>query len=145
MFTGVVLLYVKRVFMSLCKLAINLVPFVATRPFYSPRSNSYIKTHDPTSGLKWLAPYTITRVLLSRCSKWWLLWCGECSILSNRTTIIVTTRGCQQHVVVSSCTVAACWHATPALPATAALCQTRAPLISHCNIVIRVCIGNTWA
>jgi hypothetical protein len=34
---------------------------MAVRSFYSPRSDNYIKTRGPTSGPKWLAPYTVAR------------------------------------------------------------------------------------
>jgi hypothetical protein len=78
--------------------------------------------------LKWLAPYTVTRVLLARYNKWWLPWCGKCSILLGHTTIVATIRGGQQPVVVGGCTVADCWHATPALPVTAILVRRVCPL-----------------
>jgi hypothetical protein len=48
--------------------------------------------------------------------------------MSGRNTTVATTRGSQQPVMVGSCTVATCWHITPALPVTAALVKCVTPL-----------------
>jgi hypothetical protein len=48
--------------------------------------------------------------------------------MSGHNTTVATTKGSQQTVMVGSCTLAACWHITPALPDTAALVKCVTPL-----------------
>jgi hypothetical protein len=59
---------------------------------------------------------------------------------------VAMIRGGQQPMVVSGCTVATCWHATPVLPVTVALAMRVCPLpdtvalsCTHVSLGARLC------
>jgi hypothetical protein len=78
-----------KLLLDLPKIAcLNSVP---AQSLYSSRSGSYIVTLASTCGPRWLEPYTISRVLMARCSKWCLRGVG--CVLSCRTGILCMVSG----------------------------------------------------